>query len=193
MTRIDKFTGDYRFLSNFYPVFIMYQDVIYPTLEHAYQAQKTLDEDLRLAIAATPRQLPGRAKRAGARLLLRPDWEAVRVSVMYELLKLKYQLGTDLAARLLETGNADLVEGNTWGDRFWGVFAGEGQNWLGRLTMLVRAELVSSLRETGVLCRCGIYATLSPHTCPFRRDVEADSTSLCTCCEYCIEQCSRDI
>jgi predicted NAD-dependent protein-ADP-ribosyltransferase YbiA (DUF1768 family) len=45
-----------------------------------------------------------------------------------------------LKEKLLATGGAVLVEGNTWGDTFWGVYKRNGMNHLGRLLMKVRAE-----------------------------------------------------
>jgi predicted NAD-dependent protein-ADP-ribosyltransferase YbiA (DUF1768 family) len=47
----------------------------------------------------------------------------------------------ELRAKLKETNDAELVEGNWWGDRFWGVCRGEGENHLGKLLMKIRAEL----------------------------------------------------
>jgi len=40
--------------------------------------------------------------------------------------------------KLEATAGAVLVEGNAWGDRFWGSVEGSGQNWLGRLLMEIR-------------------------------------------------------
>jgi predicted NAD-dependent protein-ADP-ribosyltransferase YbiA (DUF1768 family) len=48
----------------------------------------------------------------------------------------------ELRAALLSTGDALLVEGNHWGDIFWGVCRGEGENWLGRLLMALRGQMV---------------------------------------------------
>lgn len=42
---------------------------------------------------------------------------------------------------LVETYPSDLVEGNTWGDTFWGVCRGVGENHLGWILMLVRDEM----------------------------------------------------
>lgn len=59
---------------------------------------------------------------------------------MLDLQRQKYTVPY-LREKLLATGDAELVEGNTWGDRFWGVCNGVGQNWLGRLLMQVRDEI----------------------------------------------------
>jgi ribA/ribD-fused uncharacterized protein len=136
---IDRFDGEYEFLSNFYPSWVELDGQRYVTVEHAYQAAKTLDSGEREAFQRTSD--PGRAKRMGRRLRLRRDWESVKVDVMWGLLRQKFSPGTELAARLLATGDAELVEGNTWEDDFWGVYRGKGQNWLGRLLMEVREEI----------------------------------------------------
>ena len=139
-TTIASFTGAYRFLSNFYPSVVKIDGVpvTCPTVEHAYQASKTSDsqERMRIIFAATP----SAAKRAGRKVRLRDDWELVRVHVMRDLLTQKFAHDS-LAALLLSTGNAELVEGNTWGDTFWGVCGGTGLNVLGKLLMEHRLRL----------------------------------------------------
>ncbi len=137
------FEGFYRWLSNFAPSPLTYEGLRYPTVEHAYQAAKTLDPEERHRVAAL--STPGLAKRAGRSIQLRDDWEEVKVSVMKELLALKFaQPG--LRAKLLATGDRLLVEGNTWNDRFWGQCpVGNGQNMLGRLLMEQRQSLQQQL------------------------------------------------
>jgi ribA/ribD-fused uncharacterized protein len=133
--------GTHSPLSNFYPASMLVNGIRYPTLEHAFQAAKTNDPEDRRAIAEIP--LPGMAKRAGRCLELRADWETVKLQIMLDLLRLKFTRETaGLSVFLLATGDALLVEGNVWGDRFWGrCTSGVGQNWLGVLLMAVRAEL----------------------------------------------------
>lgn len=136
--RIDSFSGEYRWLSNFYPSDVTLDGVTYATVEHAFQAAKTFDEKMRRVVAAAP--TPGQAKKLGRGLPLRADWEGVKQSVMLDLLRQKFARG-ELKGLLLATGEAELVEGNWWGDRYWGVCSGEGTNHLGRLLMQVREEL----------------------------------------------------
>jgi ribA/ribD-fused uncharacterized protein len=138
MKTIDSFSGSYRFLSNFWLIPIRLGGVVYPSTEHAYQAAKTLDNEARAAIAAEPS--PGRAKRLGSAVALRDDWEAIKVDVMLACLRQKFSR-PDLREKLLSTGDTVLVEGNHWGDTFWGVCRGVGENTLGRLLMQVRDEL----------------------------------------------------
>ncbi|MEA2735214.1 MAG: hypothetical protein QOE14_1665, partial [Humisphaera sp.] len=111
----------------------------YPSSEHAYQAAKTLDVAERKKIAATTS--PADAKRAGRALKLRDDWETAKFDVMERCVRDKFTRHPDLRQKLLATGDAELIEGNTWGDRVWGVYQGEGANHLGRILMKVRAEL----------------------------------------------------
>jgi predicted NAD-dependent protein-ADP-ribosyltransferase YbiA (DUF1768 family) len=77
---------------------------------------------------------------AGQKVTLRKDWEGVKIQVMRDVLRLKFA-NPGLRDRLLETGDRELIEGNTWGDTFWGVCRGSGKNWLGQLLMELRGEL----------------------------------------------------
>lgn len=141
--KIEFFSGEYRWLSNFYPATVELDGRKYPSVEHAYQAAKTLDFNARI-IFEEPTMSPGMAKRLGRNFNLRPGWDQMKVSVMLALLKQKFAPGTPLAAKLLATGEAELIEGNTWGDRFWGVCQGTGRNTLGALLMGVRKSLEQS-------------------------------------------------
>jgi ribA/ribD-fused uncharacterized protein len=138
---IDRFHGDHGWLSNFWPSPIELDGATYPTVEHAFQAAKTLDLEAREPIRQTTS--PGQAKRLGRKVLLRPDWEQVKVEIMRGLLRKKFA-DPSLAALLRATGDRELIEGNTWNDRFWGVCRGAGKNWLGRLLMEIRSELSNS-------------------------------------------------
>lgn len=139
MNAIETFSGEYRWLSNFWPVRITREDgITYPSSEHAYVAAKVLDLDTRRLIAATA--TPGQVKRLGRTLRIRSDWEEIKRSEMLSILRLKFK-DPLLALKLKNTGTRILVEGNTWGDTYWGVCNGRGQNTLGQLLMLVRSEL----------------------------------------------------
>lgn len=144
-TKIDRFHGEFRWLSNFYLAPIKdSQGNVYPSLEHAYQAAKATTEAERMFIGSAP--TPKKAKQRGSKLKPPPDWDARKIDVMRSLLMLKFAPGSHLAKRLIETGNRELEEGNDWGDRFWGVCEGHGDNWLGRLLMELRDELARDRR-----------------------------------------------
>lgn len=137
---IIDFRGEYRWLSNFAEAKVEWEGRHYPTTEHAYQAAKTeiVEEIEQIQQAKTP----GKARRLGQKVTLRDDWEAIKITVMQALLKQKFQI-PEYRDLLLETGNHHLMEGNTWGDEFWGVSieTGMGTNHLGRLLMDIRAQL----------------------------------------------------
>ena len=138
--KIDSFSGAYRFLSNFSPAPVEYDGQLYPTVENAYQAAKTVDKGRRQVIRGMS---PGQAKRYGRHVPLRPDWERVKVQVMLELLRQKFASPV-LSRELYSTGDAELVEGNYCGDTYCGVCKGVGENALGKLLMQIRGELKGS-------------------------------------------------
>jgi ribA/ribD-fused uncharacterized protein len=135
---INSFSGEYRFLSNFWPATVNYDGMKYPSVEHAYQAAKTLD----LADRKHIRTLKaGAAKRYGTNTVkLRPGWEGMKLQVMESLIYAKFANHLELKEWLLNTGDQELIEGNDWGDTYWGV-CGHGQNHLGKILMRVRLEL----------------------------------------------------
>ena len=145
---IDCFDGEYRFLSNFYPSEVTAEwnedRVKVKTVEHAFQAAKAMRRADFDAICAAP--TPGRAKRLGREIMLRPGWDAVKHDVMEKLVREKFQ-DPKLREKLLATrADAELIEGNTWGDVYWGAVATsdgqwEGENHLGKILMKVRQEL----------------------------------------------------
>ena len=139
MIKITSFKGIYHFLSNFYLCDIELNGKIYPSLEHAFQATKThcLADRESIRNASTPAY----AKRLGLKVVLRADWEAVKLSIMKRLVSNKFALNKELADLLRQTGDAELIEGNNWGDAFWGVCGGVGRNHLGKILMEVREEI----------------------------------------------------
>lgn len=146
---INRFFGPYWFLSNFYPAPFVEDGIRYATNEHFFNAMKTEDLEQRQRIAAA--ETPDEAKRRGRRCTLRPNWDsAIRYEVMRVGLELKFRDLT-LRARLLDTGDAQLIEGNTWHDTHWGVCVcgrhqGQGDNHLGRLLMERREQLRAGRR-----------------------------------------------
>lgn len=133
---IRGFFGDHRWLSNF----AIEHDGM--TVEHYYQAAKAAREFDRETILMLPS--PGRAKRIGAEIEARADWDEVKLDVMLEQLRRKFA-NDPFRWMLIATAGRELVEVNDWGDTFWGVdeHSGRGTNHLGRLLMQVRDELIA--------------------------------------------------
>lgn len=139
---IAGFFGANRYLSNFHALAITADDAEYPTVEHAFQAAKTLDQEQRLRIAAAP--TPARAKSLGRQAQMRPDWDAISTAVMLDLTRAKFSEPI-LRERLLATGTRELIELNYWDDRRWGMVAEQGHlrggSRLGMCLAAVRDEI----------------------------------------------------
>jgi ribA/ribD-fused uncharacterized protein len=138
---IKEFKDEYRWLSNFWPSEVAFEGLVYPTVEHAYQAAKTLGTAERINIRDC--RSPGKAKRLGRTVSLRSDWDSIKLEVMSDLLAEKFEI-PQLQRKLLDTMDIQIVEGNTWNDTFWGVCNGVGENNLGRLIMEIRQDLIKS-------------------------------------------------
>lgn len=141
---IDKFDGEYAFLSNFYDATIQYDGTFYKNNEAAFQAQKTLDDKEKAKFAELN---PAQAKRLGRKIKLRSDWEIIKGQIMYEVCFAKFTQNEDLKKKLLSTDGHHLIEGNYWHDNTWGNCTCEkcvsiqGQNRLGVILMKIREEL----------------------------------------------------
>ena len=147
---ITKFEGEYAFLSNFYPSPFVFKEgedeFIAKTVEHYYQYMKTpsLEEGIEILDADTPAE----AKRLGRLSYLRKDWEDIKVEVMMTALREKFAI-PELKEKLLATGDAYLIEGNSWHDNYWGICICPkctakdmvGKNMLGRCLMKIREEI----------------------------------------------------
>jgi len=121
---IDSFRGEHDYLSNFYSCPVEYDGLTYQNTEAAFQAAKCVDRNV------------------GRKVDLREDWETVKIDVMRDVLKSKFSLNSELREKLIATGDVELIEGNHWNDRFWGVCRGKGQNHLGKLLMELREILI---------------------------------------------------
>lgn len=196
---LNKFDGEYAFLSNFYmcSLDLQYGDevITFPSVEHAFQACKTTDVSQAKRLSMEP--TPASAKRAGGPrgyITLRPDWEQIKYDIMHKLVYQKFVSNEILAKRLLGTGDAILIEGNTWRDTDWGMCNGLGENNLGIILMKVRAELQKVMANNynrdrcwSCLLRCKFCE--NQLTCTMRGDPER--MKLCTdhCCFMTIEEC----
>lgn len=137
---VPSFEGKYKFLTNFWPSRLHYEGIEYPSVEHAYQAAKTTERQLRQKIASC--RTPGEARQLGKKIPIRPDWSKIRVQIMEELVREKFTANPALGAGLRSTYPATIVMGNLSGDRFWGVHNGTGENRLGKILMKIRDELM---------------------------------------------------
>ena len=150
---IDKFDGDYAFLSNFYvvdpPLQLHYWrnldslgsgKLVANTSEALYQAGKSKDPSSYKDLTAYQSKKKGRQETMSEEEL--KYWNKVKLHLMERILRLKFDDNHKvLQEKLLATGDEELVEGNTWNDTYWGICEGEGENHLGKLLMQIRKEL----------------------------------------------------
>ena len=141
---IDRFQDGYFFLNNFYPCAVEYRGIQFRCAEAAFQAQKCRNEGDKARFAGMNAT---EARNAGRAVSIRPDWEAVKVSEMRAVVKAKFAQNPELCQALLDTGDAYLEEGNTWGDRTWGTVDGRGANLLGQILMEAREGFREQILE----------------------------------------------
>ena len=164
MKKIETFTTpETEFLSNFYPykqfqedemcphdVDVSYMGLQFKCVENAYMAAKCDSvDDMVKFIDKTPHW----AKDYSVQGLIsvRKDWDSIKIAVMTDLVWQKFANNPELKKMLLDTGDMELIEGNTWGDVFWGVCEGKGQNHLGKILMMTRDKLRKIEPVSGIL------------------------------------------
>ena len=135
---INNFTGKYEFLSNFYNNPLVLDGVEYSNAEAAFQAQSAADKGSKRKFA----RLSGiKAKAYGRRIVQRDDWdEQAQIDAMREVLIAKFK-DKELAKKLCNTGNEELINMNQFRDEYWGVTTRGGRNKLGEMLMEIRADL----------------------------------------------------
>ena len=102
-----------NFLSNDAWADVLFEEHVYPTVEHAYQAARTRSVVQRERIRRAP--TPAQARHLGQRARQRPDWEAHKLPILLALVRQKFDplIHPDLAQRLLATGDAALTSEDT--------------------------------------------------------------------------------
>lgn len=143
---IDSFSGPYERFSNFYPVTIYWNNFNFKSVEHAYVASKSKSFEFWYEIAKLPHDSAGKAKRMGRKIVIRDDWQMLKLSFMRKFLYQKFNYH-EFKELLLSTGDATIIEGNYWHDNYWGncsckkCIEFEGQNQLGKLLMKIRGNI----------------------------------------------------
>ena len=178
-TKSDGYTKyEHSFLSNFAPSEVggwklengnwVSDGETYPTAEHAYQASKFKDEKHRSAIRNA--NTAGKAKRIAKKLLTGDRTLAymqekgpTEVRLMSSVLNDKFRSNAGLAKQLTDTGLVPLIEGNDWGDVFWGQSGGKGENNLGELLMRVRQDIYENPPTKSEITRKSTTGT-TPHS-----------------------------
>ena len=137
---IKGFFGPYRWLSNFHLCSIPYEGLVYPSTENAYQAAKV---DLMFRdefVTCSPNDSKTLWKKFNPKYDAK-GWDEVKLDIMNELLVTKFNTNDDLKQKLIDTDRRFIEETNCWGDVYWGVCDGVGENVLGNLIMGIRDQL----------------------------------------------------
>lgn len=144
MGAIDSFSGEYRWLSNFWPVDIIHNGFIFPSVENAYQASKVNPDNTKIINFMT-KCSPSVSKRLGRNnsIYSNEQWCEIKLDIMCKLLIQKFETPY-LKDKLIQTKNMELIEGNHWGDKYWGMCKINGTfvglNNLGKLIMKIRDD-----------------------------------------------------
>jgi ribA/ribD-fused uncharacterized protein len=140
---VKEFSNGYEWLSNFFPVEITLDGTVYQSVEHAFMSAKSDSEEWK-KFCSDPNVKAGYVKKKSREVKLIDGWDSVKMGIMKECLTQKFSKNP-FRAKLIETGDVYIQEGNWWNDKIWGVClkTGEGENRLGRLIMDIRAGLIS--------------------------------------------------
>ncbi len=137
---INSFDGEYDFLSNFYECPINWKGKTYRNSESIYQSCKVYRVFDKFLYDFT-KMSGSQAKKIIRKIEVRPDWNNIKLDLMYKICQEKFYQNPDIAQKLMDTGDAILIEGNYWNDTYWGICNGVGQNHLGKILMKIRSEL----------------------------------------------------
>jgi ribA/ribD-fused uncharacterized protein len=143
MKKINSFRGEYHWLSNFHLVNINYKGRDYPSVEHAFMSAKNETKEWK-DFCSNLHESPGIIKKFGRDIPLVPNWESIKIQVMKDCILAKFSQ-EPFKSKLLETGDTEIIEGNDWGDIYWGydIRKNKGKNYLGRIIMDTRDFLRS--------------------------------------------------
>ena len=137
-SKIESFIGDYTFLSNAYNCKIEFNGLVYNNADAAYEAQKSLDKNM---MNKFTRLSSAKARAKGRNLPENEEFEYDKVNILYKIVLAKFKQNEDLKKKLLDTGDAELINNNTFRDEVYGVYNGKGMNILGKTLELVRSLL----------------------------------------------------
>lgn len=144
---IVKFSGEFRFLSNFFMHSVFYKGEEFKSNEHAYQYRKTDSPMWKEAIKDCAS--PSEARKQGRMAPIVDNWDEIKYGLLMDINVVKYQ-DPILRKKLIETSPYYLIEGNTWHDNYFGVCScylckhKKSFNNLGKILMRIRSEIAMS-------------------------------------------------
>ncbi len=132
---------EHGYMSNFSRHSVTIAGRKYATTEHYFQAQKAIGTkyESKIASASSPKEAASLGR--SNLFTLRKDWDHIRDNIMRIAVETKFRQNLDIKEKLLNTGNAKLIE-NSPVDYYWGCGKdGSGKNRLGFILMEVRDKL----------------------------------------------------
>lgn len=135
------YEGRFYALSNFASFAVNYKGVLWMTSEHAYQAEKFTQYEIReeIRLATSAHEAKQIAKRYDS--LKRKDWQDIKLSVMEAILRAKFEQHEYVRRTLSRTEGREIIEDSPY-DSFWGRGPDHtGENHLGKLWMKLRDEM----------------------------------------------------
>jgi len=143
---IKGFFVEYRWLSNFHRCEILYENLIFPTSENAYQGAKIILEERKKFVEITAYDSKKFWREYTPIDKNSEEWDNRKYDVMYNILSYKFSHNEDLKNKLINTGDKYLEETNHWEDTYWGVdYKLGGENNLGKILMKIRSELKNEI------------------------------------------------
>lgn len=143
---IDKFTGEYDFLSNRFNCRFTWQGQKYCNAEAAFQSSKCTDTADRKFFSTCSAD---KAVAKGNTLTPPADWEERRLEIMESVLRAKFEQNPTLMDRLIATADRRLINGNSRHDTYWGVdlYTWQGENRLGKIIMDIRNKYRNEIHD----------------------------------------------
>lgn len=142
---IHFFRGEYAWLSNYADCKIIIKGIEYQSVENAYMACKNTSPEWKELCRTSS---ASEAKRESKKILLRDNWDEVKLRVMKACLEQKFAQ-EPYRQKLIDTGDENIIEGNYWNDTYWGVDLKQDPNWgenhLGRIIMSIRKEIQNKI------------------------------------------------
>ena len=141
---INQFVDKYSWLSNFEPCLVELDGKSYPSVEHAYQSEKTMLPSWKFLCKKKDIKAY-EIKIRSKNIIHGYHWnDFYKVEVMEKLLIQKYNQ-EPFKTMLIETNPIEIIEGNYHNDTFWGFCLKNnvGKNTLGKLIMKIRENLIT--------------------------------------------------
>lgn len=157
--------GEYNYLSNYSNYGFYINNIFYKTVEHYYQSEKYLDNEIKQKIinASTPKEASMLGKEQENKI--RKDFKLIKNDVMYKGIYEKFIQNKSIMYKLIETRNKTIVEKNVE-EYYWGTSKDEpSDNNIGKILMKVRTDIKNQILNT-ILKECNKKVYVLGHANP---------------------------